>query len=162
MFVDRSQFVDDHGREGWDVRDVRAVRVYEIQNGLLAELSEEGVEGWGGGMKLAIVGSRTFRDAVKFKRYMNSFDIQISEVVTGGAIGTDQMAEMWAKARGIPVKVIRPEYKIYGRSAAIIRNIKIVFEADQVIAFWDGQSRGTKFTIEEAKRREKSVRVIQV
>jgi len=43
-----------------------------------------------------------------------------------------------------------PEWDKYGKRAGAIRNQEIVNEADTIIAFWDGQSKGTKITIDMA------------
>ena len=53
-----------------------------------------------------------------------------------------------------------PEYERYGRAAPIVRNKKIVDYADKVIAFWDGNSKGTLSVIKYAEKLEKLCEVV--
>lgn len=109
-------------------------------------------------MKLAIVGSRTFTDYNKMKKEIlkavNIEDVEL--IVSGGAQGTDALAERFAEEYNIPTNIIYPNW-IIGRQAGIMRNARIVDESDRVIAFWDGKSRGTKFTINYCKRCNKDI-----
>ena len=54
-------------------------------------------------------------------------------------------------------KKFLPDYKTYGRVAPLKRNYLIVSYCDVVIAFWDGKSRGTEYTINLAKKMNKKV-----
>ena len=53
-----------------------------------------------------------------------------------------------------------PEYKIHGRYAPLKRNLEIIDNADFVLAFWDGKSRGTKFVIDNCRKINKPIRVL--
>lgn len=50
----------------------------------------------------------------------------------------------------------------YGKGAPLERNKLIVDECDCVLAFWDGTSRGTKFTLDYAKEKNKPIKIIQI
>ncbi len=102
-------------------------------------------------MKVAIVGSRTWPDAERIRRYVWSLPMD-TIVVTGGAKGVDSIAEATATERGLGVTVHRPDYSKGGRAAPLARNSLIVADADRVVAFWDGQSRGTADTIGKAEK----------
>ena len=52
-----------------------------------------------------------------------------------------------------------PEYARYGRTAPLKRNITIIENADLVLAFWDGASRGTKYVIDNCKKRNIPVKI---
>lgn len=78
----------------------------------------------------------------------------------GGAAGTDESARDYAREQNIPITEYFPDYARYGRSAPIVRNRRILEEADAVVAFWDGESRGTKFGIEYAKKKKKPLSVL--
>ena len=106
-------------------------------------------------MKVAIIGSRSPK-VTNLEDYLPS---DTTEIVSGGAIGIDRCAEEYARCHGIPTKIFLPDYKKFGRSAPIKRNVEIIDYADAVVAFWDGTSRGTRFVIEEAKRKGKPVRI---
>lgn len=81
-------------------------------------------------------------------------DIYPSEIVSGGAKGVDSFAEAWAKLHLIPVKIFKPDWSA-GKKAGALRNRQIVDYCDELIAFWDGQSKGTKISIEMAKTANK-------
>ena len=112
-------------------------------------------------MKLAIVGSRTFDDYRLVCKYAGLFVFEdIKEIVSGGARGADSLAGRYAKQFVIPLKVFEAEWDKYGKSAGFIRNQTIVDNCDMVLAFWDGESRGTADTIEKAKKAKKPTFII--
>ena len=76
-----------------------------------------------------------------------------TEIVSGGAKGIDTCARNFALAHGLKLTEFLPEYDKYGRGAPLRRNITIIEYADLVLAFWDGKSRGTKFVIDNCKKR---------
>ena len=106
-------------------------------------------------MKVAVIGSRnlTVEDLGKY------LPEGTTEIVSGGARGIDTCARDYASAKGFKLTEFLPEYKKYGRGAPLKRNLQIIDYADCVLAFWDGQSRGTKFVIEHCKAQGKPVRV---
>ena len=106
-------------------------------------------------MKVAIIGSRSLTN-VEISKYIPE---NVTEIISGGAIGIDTLAEEVADKRRISKSIIRPEYDKYGKKAPLIRNKEIVKRAELVIAFWDGKSRGTKFTIDYAKKLNKEVKI---
>jgi len=72
--------------------------------------------------------------------------------LSGGAKGIDTLAEQYANKKKISKLIFLPDYERYGRIVPLIRNKQIVDSADIIIAFWNGTSRGTKFTIDYAKK----------
>jgi hypothetical protein len=113
-------------------------------------------------MKLIIAGSRAFADyqhaEVALLPLLEGGDVD--EVISGGAYGADAVGEAWANEHGIPVTVYLPDLKKHGKKAGILRNVEMAKEADALVAFWDGKSRGTKHMIEEAKRQGLKVQVV--
>ena len=105
-------------------------------------------------MKAAIVGSRTINADIS--AYLPS---GIDEIITGGAEGIDRCAERYADKMFISKHVIRPDYEKNGQSAPIIRDRRIVELSDIVIAFWDGESPGTAYTVKYARKLGKPVKV---
>jgi hypothetical protein len=80
----------------------------------------------------------------------------------GGAAGFDSQVDAYARARGIEVRVYRPDYATHGRGAPLVRNREMVAEASIVCACYDGrQSGGTLFTIRLARLSGKTVRFIR-
>lgn len=106
-------------------------------------------------MKIAVVGSRTFDDYERVKEILTP---RIPFVlVSGGARGADTLADKFARENGLATMIYPARWEKYGKRAAYIRNKKIVEEADLVIAFWDGKSRGTEMTINLADQMGKQV-----
>lgn len=109
-------------------------------------------------MKIAVIGSRNST----VKDLGNYLPKEVTEIVSGGAKGIDTCAKEYALANGIKLTEFLPEYEKYGKSAPLKRNLQIIYYADLVLAFWDGESRGTKNVIDNCKKREKKVRVFIV
>lgn len=109
-------------------------------------------------MKVAIVGSRSI-SSVDIGGHLAGLG-EVSAIVSGGARGVDTLAAGYARSHGLELIEFLPDYARYGRRAPLVRNIQIVEAADVVIAFWDGRSRGTAYTIREARKRGKEVRVV--
>ena len=77
-----------------------------------------------------------------------------SEVIHGAARGADEIADGFAREFGMKVTRYPANWFKHGRKAGIIRNVEMLdTKPDLVLAFWDGFSRGTKHTIDEAERR---------
>ena len=114
-------------------------------------------------MKLAIIGSRGFDDyAFMLQKIHELIDINVLHTtVSGGAKGADNLAERFADDYDLKKVIFKPEYQRHGRAATFIRNRLIVDTADVLIAFWDGKSTGTKYTIDYAKKQQKLVHICQ-
>lgn len=97
---------------------------------------------------ILICGSRSLNN-VSIGRYINSKEI--GQVVHGGAVGIDTLAENWAQNNKIESIIFYPNYELYKKRAPLVRDKEMVDYCDEVIAFWDGKSRGTKYTIDYAK-----------
>ena len=106
-------------------------------------------------MQVAVIGSRNL--SIDLEKYIPK---NTTEIISGGAVGIDTLAELYAVSKKLPIKIYKPEYNRYGKAAPIIRNKLIVDDADMVIAIWDGHSRGTKFSIDYAKKKGKPIKVV--
>lgn len=120
--------------------------------------------------RVAVVGSRTFKDIKYLERILEEITAFIGEfvVVSGGAEGADTLAVQWSEARGgyptvypaawgdlsHPDAVIKTNKhgKQYDALAGYRRNQQIVDDCDLVVAFWDGKSPGTADTIARAEK----------
>lgn len=109
-------------------------------------------------MKIAVIGSRNL-NVENLEKYIPDY---ISEIVSGGAKGVDSNARDYAKKNKIPLTEFLPDYRRFGRGAPLKRNLQIIEYADMVIAFWDGQSRGTKYVIDNCKKMNVPVRVVNI
>ena len=106
-------------------------------------------------MKIAIIGSRNLT-VKNLEKYLPPY---VTEIVSGGAKGIDTCAKEYALKNKIKLTEFLPEYDKYGRSAPLKRNIEIINYADEVIAFWDGKSRGTYFVIDNCKKLNKKITI---
>ena len=108
-------------------------------------------------MKLLIVGSRSIK----------SFDLAphipdgVDTIISGGAEGIDRLAEEYADLHRLSKIILRPRYELYGRAAPLMRNEKMVDAADAVLIVWDGTSRGARYTLEYAKKKNKPFSLIR-
>ena len=107
-------------------------------------------------MKVAVVGSRNLTN-IEIGRYISE---DVNEIISGGAVGVDSCAAEYARINGLKLTEILPQYDKYGRGAPIVRNKEIVNYADKVIAFWDGNSKGTLSVIKYAEKVGKPCEVI--
>ena len=103
-------------------------------------------------MRLAIIGSRSWTNGHLAYVILDAVarNIPVELVVSGGAKGADSIGENWADDRGIPTRIFRPDWDQYGKRAGMMRNTDIIENADTVVAFWDGSSRGTRNSLNKA------------
>jgi len=120
-------------------------------------------------MRLAIVGSRNFNNKSLMAHYLamimlsyqdSELGVPDVEIISGGASGADAMGEKFAHIYQVPITVFRPKWNELGKSAGFIRNKQIVDACDMVLAFWDGNSKGTKHTIDLAKEAKKPTFIV--
>jgi hypothetical protein len=107
-------------------------------------------------MKLAIIGSRN----IQIDDLSPYIPADCDEIISGGARGVDTCAAEYARAHGLKLTEFLPDYQKFGRAAPIVRNRAIVDAADEVLAFWDGSSRGTKSVIDFCKKISKPCRIV--
>ena len=112
-------------------------------------------------MIILVTGSRNYNNYEIIKEYVKKhFNKNNDVVIHGGAKGVDSLMERACKEEGIYTKVFRPVNPSIP-AYYLHRNAEMVGLADRVVAFWDGVSRGTKFTIDYAKARGKDVKMIK-
>lgn len=64
-------------------------------------------------------------------------------LICGGADGVDSMATKRARARGMMVDIVRPDYRAFpAKLAPLVRNAEIVSRCDYVYGFWHGKPYG--------------------
>jgi len=114
-------------------------------------------------MRLAIVGSRSFVDYNHMKEVVDNFQTRsffpetIDKIISGGAQGADSLGVKYARENNIETVIIKPDWKKFGKSAGFKRNKLIVDACDCLIAFWNGNSKGTQNTIDIANKQHKKV-----
>ena len=115
-------------------------------------------------MRFGVVGSRGFTNYQMVKNVLEQFLVQFPNfiLISGGAQGADSLGERFADEHGLEKIIHLPDWDKYGRSAGYIRNQKIVKDSDAVVAFWDGQSKGTEHTIDLCRSSGKGVFVFAI
>ncbi len=109
-------------------------------------------------MKVAVIGSREFKDYNLMCETLKKFDITI--LISGGAVGADSLGERYAKENNIETIIFKPDWNKFGKQAGFLRNTTIIENSDIVIAYWNGTSRGTADSINKAKNLNKQVIII--
>jgi hypothetical protein len=111
-------------------------------------------------MILAIIGSRGFKDKELLDSILTPRKDLIKKVISGGANGADKLGEQWAIENKIETEIFYPDWNKYGKKAGFIRNEDIIKNSTHVIAFWDGESKGTKHSIGLSKKLEKKLKIV--
>ncbi len=110
-------------------------------------------------VKIAIVGSRTYKHTLRIRTYMEQLS-KDTVIISGGATGVDSIAAYEANRLGLTMIVYPADWNTHGKKAGYLRNIQIVDMADEVLAFWNGISKGTQHTINIARQKHKPVLII--
>lgn len=114
-------------------------------------------------MKIAIIGSRNYDDYFELERVVQlviaSVDKEVTTLASGGAKGTDSLAERFANIHDYPFKLFPADWDKLGKGAGHIRNKELSDFVDVVIGFWDGKSTGTKHMLEYSIKNKKVVYV---
>lgn len=118
-----------------------------------------------GRYRVVIAGSRSFNDYDVLK---SACDDLLQEkslkkgivIISGGAKGADTLGERYARDRGYEVRRYPADWGEYGKAAGHVRNTRMARQADALIAFWDGRSKGTGDMISQARKNRLDVIII--
>lgn len=108
----------------------------------------------------AVIGSRNYSDLDRVAQWCIDNITAQDVIVSGGARGVDTTAKASAKVLGCGYIEFLPDYSTYGKRAPLERNKLIVDAADEVVAFWDGESTCTQHSVTLAKKQGKKVTII--
>ncbi len=103
-------------------------------------------------MRIVISGSRHITDEKTVERILSGYIAVKDIVVTGGCRGVDQIAHDYAHRFFAKTEVYKPDWDTHGKAAGPFRNAEMMKDADILVAFWDGKSKGTASAIREARR----------
>lgn len=128
-------------------------------------------------MRLLVCGGRTFGEIKKrrqdpdYLKRVNQYHWGVDQLdsrfadekitlICGMADGGDTIGYDWAESRGFPIEEYPADWKLHGRSAGPLRNIKMLEEGkpDLVVAFPGGN--GTEHMCRIA--RKKDVKVLEL
>lgn len=113
-------------------------------------------------MKLAIIGSRNFTNYKLLQEILEQYKPKITLVVSGAAKGADSLGEKWALENNIQTLIFPADWNQYGKRAGFIRNEDIIKNCDCCVAFWDGESKGTKHSLSLCKKYNKPFEIVQI
>lgn len=113
--------------------------------------------------KVIIAGSRDFSDfQLLYAKCEEILESQTDiEIVSGTARGADKLGEHYASLKGHSVAKFPADWDKHGKAAGYVRNKEMAEYADMLIAFWDGESRGTGHMINLATEKGLNVHVIK-
>ncbi len=109
--------------------------------------------------KVIVAGGRDFTDKTRLYNVLDKMfihpdavmpDSNALEIVCGGARGADSLGDQWAITNWVPVQEFPGGWATHGKSAGHRRNVEVASYADVLVAFWDGESKGTRHMIDTA------------
>jgi hypothetical protein len=112
-------------------------------------------------MKVIVAGSRGILDYSIVEKAIKASGFEVTEIVSGGARGVDQLGERWAREHDVAIRQFLPDWNTHGKSAGFIRNDLMVKHAQGLICIWDGSSRGTKHTLAQALKKGIPVHLVR-
>ena len=116
--------------------------------------------------KIIIAGGRDFMDYNLLKEKANKIlqekkVIHKIVIISGCARGADTLGLRYASENTFDVEEYPADWDKYGKKAGYLRNVEMAENANALIAFWDGKSKGTKHMIDIATERNLPIRVIR-
>lgn len=115
--------------------------------------------------RVIVAGGRDFRNYDLLKKKLDYYLSRVRathdiRIVSGLARGADRLGLVYAKENHLPVDQFPAKWNEHGKRAGYLRNAEMANNADALVAFWDGQSKGTKHMIDIAKKKKLKVRVV--
>ena len=155
---------ENHASHGNCFKLIEEMELYV--NELFGEVKRE--------LRVIVAGGRDFSDYKCLEKTLDSFFEVRSDyrpvIVSGCASGADSLGEEYARLKLIRCDKFPARWDLYGAAAGYRRNIEmlnyIIKKDDRsdgdctVIAFWDGQSKGTAHIIKSAKKRNVPVQIV--
>lgn len=116
--------------------------------------------------KVIVAGSRGFSNYRLLREKCNKFLREKRKecniiIVSGHARGADTLGEKYAQDEGFALEIYPAQWKKLGKQAGYRRNEQMAEVADALIAFWDGESKGTKHMIDIMNAKSLQVKVVE-
>ncbi len=114
-------------------------------------------------MRIIVAGGRDFGDYSRMVEYLDMAlsSVTVDCIVSGCARGADSLGERYAAERGYSIVRYPADWAVHGKAAGPLRNRLMAANADALVAFWDGNSRGTADMIDVARAGGLRVRVVR-
>lgn len=116
--------------------------------------------------KLIVAGGRDYANYEHMSRVLFAMadvgfaDKEIS-IVSGMARGADALGAAFARTNHVKLYEMPANWDKYSKRAGFIRNQDMGNFADGLLAFWNGESRGTAHMIDYMKQLNKPVHIIR-
>ena len=112
-----------------------------------------------------VSGSRTITDYNIVKQAIESSPWfgSIAHVYVGDAKGVDKLVLRWCRENGVSFTIFKALWRVYGRSAGPERNGDMIRHGGEaLIAIWEGESKGTKDMMRQARKHSIPVHSVEV
>lgn len=112
---------------------------------------------------LIVAGGRDFNEYHIAYRGIHDTIMEINDdvtIVSGCAKGADTIGEVYALTHDLPLIRFMADWKAHPKAAGPIRNAKMAEVGTDLLAFWDGESKGTKDMINKARNKGLNVTII--
>ena len=121
-------------------------------------------------MKLCIIGSRSIDKAElvfpAIEKFIKDHTTGKVTIISGGAKGVDQLSKKYAETNKIDFVEFLPYHLLdkvsFSSKYFFIRNKQMIDNADKVLVFWDGKSKGTEYGIKYSQKLGIPVMVLKV
>ena len=114
-------------------------------------------------VNVIVAGGRDFENYNLIESELDKLfgDNQDVTVISGKALGADTLGEQYATSKGFKIDEYPANWKKYGKRAGMVRNKQMADNANMLVAFWDGKSKGTGNMIKEARKKKLKVKVVR-
>lgn len=116
--------------------------------------------------KVIVAGGRDFNDYRLLRDKLDTLLTNVAKkdtitIISGTAPGADRLGERYAQQRHYNLEKYPAKWHVFGNQAGFIRNTEMAKRADALVAFWNGESHGTRHMIEYARQKKLKVRVVR-
>lgn len=115
--------------------------------------------------RVLVCGSRHYSDRDSINHVLDALHVRKGPkmlLITGGAVGADELARQWAVSRKVDHRVMYARWELEGKAAGPIRNQRMLGEKPKlVLAFMvhmPGENRGTNHMVSIAQAAEVRVK----
>lgn len=115
------------------------------------------------GKKLGVVGSRILVGEIRIDQDLKYIldNSGLEAIVSGGAKGVDTSAEEFAHDNKLHPIIHMANWRKHGKKAGILRNVYIARDCDALLAYIQGESKGTKNTISQVEKLKKPLLIVE-
>lgn len=115
-------------------------------------------------LKIIVAGGREFNDYNRLEKELDNIFKEYHDditIISGAARGTDTLGVAYAVRHNLNFIKMPADWDTYGKSAGYRRNEDMANFSDVLVAFWDGNSKGTKHMIDIATRKGMPIHIIR-